>query len=278
MLFEDFEVGQRYVLGPRSVPPEDLVAFTMISQRGLIGEGPDGPGKPDTKSTLHTSYGAVVAATMWADLGLTDESFIRTLKETWHYYRPIIVGDELTLTATITKMKPGRDGASGTVTRFSELSNADGRVVQCGTATALIRSDGSARRATNRDVGTNAWAEELASQLRGNKAFRSAADSWDGTIGLRAGEDEVHLRIYRGQIIDVTSRAPHGSTFTFGATHRTWTDLLTGPPDQFARRLLAGDFEVTGDRYEYLRLTKTLEIIVETARAMALSQRVGSPS
>ncbi|GHE88219.1 hypothetical protein GCM10017786_20260 [Amycolatopsis deserti] len=274
MYFEDFRVGQRFTAGPRVVAEEDLARFTALS-------GDDHPlhtsveyawatsfGEP----VLQGSFGAAVAAGLWTRLGLVTESIVAATEESWTYHRPIKVGDELSLAVTIVRLRDGPGGGQGLVTRYNELLGADGTVIQSGTATALVRAGDGGPRPTNRDVGTVAWGRQLADALTANPAFTSAVASWDGTIGLRGGEHEVHLRVYRGRIIDVTRRSPHGATFTFGASEQTWADLLTAEESRFGARLMTGEFTPGGDPYEYLRLTKALEIIVEVARDLARTE------
>lgn len=277
MLFEELEVGQRYVRGPRPVTDDDLALFTRLS-------GDDHPLHTDPEYAARTrfglpvlqgSFGAAVAAGLWGQLGVVRDSVICALEESWSFHLPIVVGDELTLTVTLTRLRAGQDGHTGQVTRFNELANASGAVVQSGTATTLVRAGGSGERRTNRDVGTQAWAQVLAAALNASGEFGTAVGTWDGTIGLRGGEDEIHLRIYRGRIIDVTARAPQGATFTFGAPGKIWADLLTATEGRFERRLMSGEFEVTGNQYEYLRLTKAMELIVRAARTLATDQRIG---
>ncbi|MGH3518973.1 MAG: hypothetical protein ACRDQ7_16435, partial [Haloechinothrix sp.] len=83
------------------------------------------------------------------------------------------------------------------------------------------------------------------------------------------GAQEVHLRVYRGRVIEVTRRAPLGATFTLGASELVWTELITGPRNDFMQRAMRGQFEVQGSGYEYLRLTKVLSVICDNARALA---------
>jgi acyl dehydratase len=271
MFFEEFQVGDKYTSGTREVAAADLESFTRLS-------GDDHPMHTDREYAAGTrfgepilqgSFGVAVAGGLWSRLGLVRDSIVAGLGEEWDYHHPIRVGDRLTLAVTIVRLEEGRGGGHGAVTRFNELTNADGAVVQSGTASALVRVGSPGTRSTRRDVGTVAWGKQLAAVLGENEAFRSAVASWDGTIGLRGGEREVHLRIYRGRIIDVTPRAPHGATFTFGASDRIWADLLTAADARFGTRLMSGEFTASGDPYEYLRLTKAMEIIVDGARTLA---------
>lgn len=278
MYFEEFEVGQRFRAGPRLVTAADLQQFTQLG-------GDDHPlhtsaeyaattrfGEP----ILQGSFGAAVAAGLWSRLGLVSESIVAALSESWTFHRPIRIGEELSLTGVVVRLEE-RSGGHGVVTRYNELRNGAGEVVQSGTAGALVRAHGDRTRSVVRDVGTVAWGKALTAALADRADFSSAVGSWDGTIGVRGGDHEIHLRIYRGRIIDVTTRAPHGATFTFGASDRFWAELLTGEDSRFGARLMRGEFDVSGDPYEYLRLTKALEILVDTAHALAATAPVARP-
>ncbi|MGI6872049.1 MaoC/PaaZ C-terminal domain-containing protein [Amycolatopsis sp. 3B14] len=274
MHFEDFRVGQRFTAGPRVVTEEDLARFTALSgdDHPLHTSAEYARGTSFGEPVLQGSFGAAVAAGLWNRLGLVSASIVAATEESWTYHRPIKVGDELSLAVTIVRLQDSRGGGQGLVTRYNELRDGAGTVIQSGTATALVRAGDGGPRPVNRDVGTVAWGKVLAEALTANPAFVSAVASWDGTIGLRGGEHEVHLRVYRGRIIDVTRRSPHGATFTFGAPDRIWADLLTAEDSRFGARLMTGEFTSSGDPYEYLRLTKALEIIVDVARDLARTE------
>ncbi|MGW0037741.1 hypothetical protein [Gordonia sp. NPDC003376] len=112
------------------------------------------------------------------------------------------------------------------------------------------------------------WAELITVRLAADDAFAASLSTWDGAIGLRCDEREIQLRIYKGRIIDVTRRCPHGATFTFIASGRAWVDLVSDTDNDFMRRAIRGEFSTSGDGYEYLRLTKPLTMIVGHARAI----------
>ncbi|MDI9915642.1 hypothetical protein [Rhodococcus sp. IEGM 1379] len=124
------------------------------------------------------------------------------------------------------------------------------------------------------DFCTVRWGQALCESLSKDQTFAASLANWDGTIGLRCTDGsgqvrEVHLRIYRGRIVDVTRRVPNGATFTFAATAVRWVDLVMAERNDFMRRAIAGEFSSSGDGYEYLRLTKPLGTIIEHARIIA---------
>lgn len=245
MLFEDFVVGRRIEAGPVRATAEHV--------------------------RLGLACGGVIAGALWREATMAvGES--REVAESWTWHRAIRADEEISLVATVIRLEEsvqGEQPATGRVIRHQELIGGDGAPVQTGTAVALVDRDSSRARTSYRDIGTPAWGEALAEVLADDDRFASATASWDGTMGVRGGEHEIHLRIYRGRIIEVTRRSPHGATFTFGASDRIWADILTSSDARFGVRLMKGEFEITGNPYEYLRLTKALEILVDTTRQLA---------
>ncbi|PXY24833.1 hypothetical protein BAY59_22485 [Prauserella coralliicola] len=235
--FEDFEVGQRCSGEPRQLSADDP------SDLGHFG--------PDALTALFEQSGGLL------------------LDASWHYRAPIRAGSTLHFEQTVTRCRRTRGGENGVVTRHGVLVDEHGRTVREGSATVLVPARGEGPDPVGRAFCTPAWAEALAARLAGDDRFAAATETWDGTIGLRCGEDEVQLRVYCGAVIQAARRTPHGATFTLGASEPAWTELLTGPDGDFVRHAMTGLFDVRGSGYEYLRLTKVLALLVEHARELA---------
>lgn len=257
--FEDFAVGQRWTSPPRPVTADDLATFTHLS-------GDDHPLHAGPDAMLQGPFGVAVAMGLLQGLGIHGDAVLGLLDTHWAYRRPIRVGDELTLEVTIVRCRRTSSGDRGVVTRAMRLTSA-GETVQEGTTSALIAARGSGPDPVGRAFGTVGWAQALTERLDGAVAEELA--SWDGTIGLRCGDDEVHVRIYRGRVIEVDRRAPRGATFVLGADAATWLELVEAPENPFMRLALGGRFTVTGDGYEYLRLTSVLHQFVDAVREIA---------
>ncbi|OLL19548.1 MULTISPECIES: hypothetical protein [unclassified Rhodococcus (in: high G+C Gram-positive bacteria)] len=179
----------------------------------------------------------------------------------WTAITPVTAVDRIRSEAVVTRVE------GTTAERFVRVLDAAGAVREEGTETWRLATPSEPVPAL--DFCTPAWGELLRDHLEADPAFGSALATWDGTVGLRCGDRELHLRIYRGRIVDVTRRTPHGATFTFVAPDHTWVDLILGAHDDFMRRAIGGEFSSTGDGYEYLRLTKPLNLIIGHARAVA---------
>lgn len=270
--FEDFAVGQRFRSSPRAVTEQDLKAFT-----GISGERPGaltcsgGAGETGSRGpVLQDPFGIAVFYGLLHDLH-SGESVVGLLDTNWRYLVPIQVGDVLRSEMTVTRCRRTAEGDRGVVNRHVILVNQRDERVQEGTAAVLVRARNSDPDSDSvcRAFGTTGWAKAFAELLEQDERFTSAISSWDGTIGLRCGDDEVHLRLYRGRVIEVTRRAPHGATFTLDADELVWTELITGARNDFMQRVMRGQFKVTGSGYEYLRLTKVLHVVVDNARKLA---------
>lgn len=183
----------------------------------------------------------------------------------WTAITPVTAVDRIRSEAVVTRVE------GTTAERFVRVLDAAGAVREEGTETWRLATPSEPVPAL--DFCTPAWGELLRDHLEADPAFGSALATWDGTVGLRCGDRELHLRIYRGRIVDVTRRTPHGATFTFVAPDHTWVDLILGAHDDFMRRAIGGEFSSTGDGYEYLRLTKPLNLIIGHARAVARKAR-----
>jgi acyl dehydratase len=267
--FEDFAVGQRFTSGPRVVTAADLADFTRISGDDhpihTDPAYPSGDGRP----VLQGPFGPAIAMGLLQRLGLVGDAVLGLLDTHWHYRRPVRVGDELRLEMTVVRCRRNRRGDRGVVTRHMRLVEAGGEVVQHGTTAVLLAARGSGPDPVARDFGTVGWGEALVSRLGPGAAFAEELACWDGTIGLRAGDHEVHLRIYRGAVIEVSSRSALGATFTVAADELAWTELVESATNDFVRRAMKGEFAVRGNGYEYLRLTRPLVLLVDAARALA---------
>lgn len=249
MRFEDLEVGQTFTTDVHGVPA------------GLPVDSP--------------VRAAALAAELWrrSDAGgQFGEAELGQLSTSWSAGPLLREGDAVRLHSTVVRLEPHPDGTCGDVTRWEELRDAEDRVLHTGRSTHRLRADDAAAHRTHRDVGTRPWATALAERLEADPAFTSSVAVWDGTLGLRGGRHEIQLRIYRGRIIEVTPRSPLGATFTFGARDEVWARLLTEADARFGVYLMTGQFEVTGDPYEYLRLTKALELLVDHARDLARTE------
>lgn len=276
---EDFRVGQRWRTGERLVTTPDVQAFSELS-------GDVHPLHVDAEYAATTRFGTPVAPgpmgiaiTMGLlhGLHLIDDTVVALTETRWRYLAPLRAGDRVHVDLLVTGVRRSRAGATGVVERDVRLRTTDGTVLQEGVLPVLVRArsaDGGTDDAS-RAFGTVAWGELLAARLSACADFTSAVATWDGSLGLRCGEREMALRIYRGRVLEAVRRTPHGATFTLDASARTWTELATGPRNDAIRRASAGQLTTTGDAYEYLRLTKAVSLLWDEVRALAGKEFTG---
>lgn len=201
--------------------------------------------------------------------GLFGDAGGTVVEARWQHLAPVETGATVRFEDTVTRCRRTRDGMHGLVTRHGCVVDRRGRTVCEGSTTVRVPARGSGPDPAGRAFATPEWAEALAGLLAADGRFTEATATWDGAIGLRCGAEEVQLRVYCGSVLRPGTRTPLGATFTLGATELTWTELLTGPDNDFIRRAMSGQFDVRGNGYEYLRLTKVLDILVDNARQLA---------
>jgi hypothetical protein len=127
----------------------------------------------------------------------------------------------------------------------------------------------SARRLAVADIGSVEWGRRLADRLATDDGFVSSVSTFDGTIGVVSGDEQVRFRIYRGRIIETARKALDGATFDLTTDERTWVELLLGEHDDYVRFAARGRFRILGSGFQYLRMTRTVRLMVTAARAMA---------
>ncbi|MBP1136560.1 acyl dehydratase [Arthrobacter sp. PvP023] len=269
LYLEDFFPGQQFVSESFVVENDDLIRFAEVSGdrhpihvpgavagADLMGHGPFG---------IARYFGAVFAS------GILAETLIAGLDSHWYYRQPLRVGAQLHYETTVTGWRRSSDPSRGVLHRSIRLLDADGLVVQEGTTAVLVRA---ASASPTQDDPSWAlplglpWAAAVVAELEDSSAFHDATQLFDGTIGLASEAAEVQLRIYKGQVIDVAKRTPRGPTFTLKGDARAWCDLLSSDRNDFIARAHQGQFDVSGDAYTYLQLTKALHLIVEAGRAV----------
>jgi acyl-CoA thioesterase-2 len=274
MWFEDFVVGQRFESPHRTITAADVDAFARIS--GDTHPMHTDPAYASTtrfgRPVVHGPFGLAAFFGLFHETGLATDSIVALLDTSWRYLKPLFAGDSVQFRMTITRCQRSRSGSRGTVNRHVLLLNQHDEVVQEGTSAMLVRARHAGPDAINRAFCTVPWGAALAARLNDDPQYAAAVGNWDGAIGLRFGQAELQLRIYRGRVIDVAPRLPAGATFTVEADEVTWADLLTGPPSDFMRGAMAGAFRTHGSGYDYLRLTRALVLLVEHARQFAFAQ------
>lgn len=281
MHLEDFSPGQEHLSAPRAITLQDLEVFIRLSgddhpihrptpaDRGEAdsASSSDGDGQDGERAIVHGALGVALFSGFYRQMGIADES-LALLDTQWSYLAPLHVGDCLSCRVTITRVRRSSAGDKGVVSRRIELRNQDGVLVQEGTSSVLVA-------ARTRDPLPASWdflgpqdLEQLGRALDEDTNFRETTAAYDGTIGLTVGGSEAHLRIYRGRVIEASRRSLLGADFVVRISEQDWTRLMTAPTNEFMQMAMTGHFSSSGSGAEYLRMTRALIAVVDTARTL----------
>lgn len=276
LYFEDFRVGQVFRSAPRRVTQADVDTFIEVSgDRGIVHRDEAFARSVGfTAPVVHGPFGVAVVFGQLFEQRVVEPTAIAMLDLDWQFHRPIVVGDELRSTMTITRCRRSRTRQAGVLGRHFSLMNQDGAVVQDGTSSLMVqaRAHSSGTDASVRtDFCSVDWAESLEPLLLANDGFAEAVSSFDGAIGLGCGRELVQLRLYRGKVLEATRVTPTGPTFTLTGTELAWTNLARAERNDFIARTSRGEFGVSGNVYEYLRLTKAVVCLWDSVRKLAAS-------
>ena len=270
---EDFRPGRRFTSGVREISAADIAAFTRLSGDAnpvhtdpafAAAQGFAGP-------LAHGPLGVSVVFGLLHDLGIVDGTAIALLDLNWRFRNPLIAGDSVRFEMTVTRCRRASRGDAGVVNRHVTLATTGGTVVGEGTTAFLVASRDPQGPPTyvERDFATPAWAELLAARLAGNDEFGEGTSTFDGAIGLAAGQESVQLRVYRGRVLETGRWTPSGPAFTLHGEELSWVDLADAPRNDFIARSMRGAFGVTGNTYEHLRLHKALVAAWDSIRDLA---------
>jgi acyl dehydratase len=276
--FDDFEVGQRFVAGPRVVTQHDLDQFTALSgdAHPMHWDLEYCRGTRFGRPILHGPFGIAIASGLMHELGIFGDFVIAMRSIVWEFLAPMFVGDAVSLDMTITRRRVSSQGDRGTVNRWLTLVNQDAVAVQSGMSSVVLhrRPDDVDRAPMHAlDFASLGWARALAERLNADDAFRTSTADFDGSIGLRAGDESSYLRIFRGQVLDCTRQSDAPRRFSILGSEPAWVDFAFAPRNDFIARATRGQFKVRGDVYEYLRLTKGIHLIWDHIRGMASEAR-----
>jgi pimeloyl-ACP methyl ester carboxylesterase len=113
------------------------------------------------------------------------------------------------------------------------------------------------------------WIDDLRCWLDADEVFQRVCATFDGAIGIDIGGAEWQVRVYRGKVLELGRRTPHGPSFVVRGTREAWARLATAPLNDYVRRSTAGEFRAFGDSYEYLRMFSAVMRIIDAIRYVA---------
>lgn len=176
-------------------------------------------------------------------------------------------GEPVTATAVVTAVLPGRDATLRTeVTAL--ITGGTGRDWVLRLAFASESADAAAVSGLLCPASKE-WNAELHTRLSADEEFTRLIETYDGTIGLSVGGRPVHIRCYRGQVLEVVARSVKGADFVLNIPGEVFIDLMTSQENTFMETAMLGRMKSSGSGYEYLRMTSALIRIVDHARGLA---------
>jgi len=142
LYFEEFEVGYEIVSAGRTITEADIVSFAA-----LTGDWTQIHVNADyAKDTMfgqrvaHGLLGLSIAAGLGAQLGFIEETVLAFRSLEWKFSAPIFIGDTIHLKATVKETKELKKLGGGSIVFEMRLLNQEGKIVQKGTWSVLMKS------------------------------------------------------------------------------------------------------------------------------------------
>lgn len=139
--FSEFEVGQDFVSGGRTVTEADVVAFAGLSgdYNPLHIDKSFAEKTPFGKRIAHGMLSVSISTGLGQTLGIFEGTTMALMGQTFEYKRPVFFGDTIRLKLTVVSTKPSSKGGKGVVTFQSDILNQDDVAVITGSWTVLFR-------------------------------------------------------------------------------------------------------------------------------------------
>jgi len=141
LYFEDFQPGQAFESGGRTITEADLTMFSMLSGdwNPIHADAAYAAGTKYGQRLVHGALGIAIATGMMHELGIFHRSVVAMLSlREWKFAKPIFVGDTLHLVLDILAVRPGTSARVGAVDRRLRLVNQHGETVQDGSSEVLV--------------------------------------------------------------------------------------------------------------------------------------------
>jgi len=141
MYFSEFEVGQEFVTGRRTITETDVVMFAGLS-------GDYNPLHTDAVFAAKTPFGQRIAHGMLTvsistglsqTLGIFEGTTMALMQQSFNYKAPVFFGDTIHLKMTVKECHPSSKGGKGRVIFSSEIIKQDDTVVNEGEWMVLFR-------------------------------------------------------------------------------------------------------------------------------------------
>ncbi len=139
--FSDFEVGQRFVSGGRTITEADVVNFAGISgdYNPLHTDQSFAEKTPFGQRIAHGMLAASISTGLGQTLGIFEGTTLALMEQRFAYKAPMFFGDTIRLSLTVESVKASSKGGKGVVFFKAEILKQDETVAVDGSWTVLFR-------------------------------------------------------------------------------------------------------------------------------------------
>lgn len=140
--FEDFFAGQTMTTGGRTITEADITTFAAFSGdwTPIHTNAVYAAQTPYGQRIAHGLIGLAAATGQVMHYGILDSAILawREIID-WKFSLPIFIGDTLSTRLTVTETRPVRRIGGGMVTLHVEILNQEGKIVQQGSWSVLLK-------------------------------------------------------------------------------------------------------------------------------------------
>jgi 3-hydroxybutyryl-CoA dehydratase len=144
LYFEEFEPGQSITSSGRTITEADVVAFAALTGdwSSIHSDAVYAASQPYGQRIAHGLLGMSIAVALAVRLGFLVETILafREIRD-WKFSLPIFLGDTIYMHAAVTETRKVHRLGGGLVTLEVEIMNQDGKIVQHGFWTVLVKGE-----------------------------------------------------------------------------------------------------------------------------------------
>ena len=140
-LFSEFEIGQEFTSGRRTITETDVVMFSGLSgdYNPLHTDKVFAQQTPFKQRIAHGMLIASISTGLAQTLGVFEGTTLALMEQTFQYKAPVFFGDTIHFRLRVKALKPSSKGGKGVVTFEAEIVNQDDTIVIAGHWVVLMR-------------------------------------------------------------------------------------------------------------------------------------------
>ena len=141
MFFSEFEVGQEFVTGRRTITETDVVMFAGLSgdYNPLHTDAVFAAKTPFKQRIAHGMLTVSISTGLSQTLGIFEGTTIALMQQNFTYKAPVFFGDTIYLKLIVESCHPSSKGGKGRVIFRSEIIKQDDTIVNEGTWMVMFR-------------------------------------------------------------------------------------------------------------------------------------------